>query len=251
MPGSTEPAAVNEGEELGTVVVLEQPAVETAVAAIETALDRGHLVSIAGRCTDAGGGLPAGRRHVLVKPDGHVAVHGRVGDEPDRRWTAVEGLRVSDVDGEVVVEPAAGEEDWQLSLESVDSVTTFAAAEMPGGSGERVTAGHAALRDRVLAQPDVVEPGFEPRATERQTPAGPVDLYGRDAAGRAVVVEIKAHRAGPAAVGQLDRYVVALSADLHVDAEVRGILVAPSATERTRELLDRRGYGFSRLALDE
>lgn len=39
------------------------------------------------------------------------------------------------------------------------------------------------LRQRNLADPDIVEEGFQPRATERETDAGTVDLYGTDAEG--------------------------------------------------------------------
>ena len=43
---------------------------------------------------------------------------------------------------------------------------------------------------------------------------------------------------------QLDRYVEALERDLHADAEVRGVLVAPSVTERAERLLAERGLEF-------
>lgn len=241
---------MSEGEEQETVETTRQPTSAAAVGAIETALDREHLVSIVGHCVEDGGEQPGGLRHVLVKPEGHVVVHGQAGADPDRRWTASGGLEVVQADGEVVVRPTEGGGNWQLALDHVESVTSFAAAGTAGATPDG-QGGHTALRDRLLAAPDLVEPGFEPLATERATPAGPIDLYGRDAEGRAVVVEVKADRAGPAAVGQLDRYVEALAADLHADAEVRGVLVAPSATQRTRQLLDRRDYGFSRIATGE
>jgi RecB family endonuclease NucS len=57
-------------------------------------------------------------------------------------------------------------------------------------------------------------------------------------------VGLKRRRVGPDAVGQLGRYVDALERDLHADAEVRGILVAPSVTERARRLLAEQGMEF-------
>jgi len=78
----------------------------------------------------------------------------------------------------------------------------------------------------------------------RATPAGAVDIYGGDADGRTVVVELKQRRVGPDAVGQVDRYVGALERDLHDDTEIRGILVAPSITDRARELLAEKGMEF-------
>ncbi|WP_323192963.1 endonuclease NucS domain-containing protein, partial [Halostella sp. PRR32] len=73
----------------------------------------------------------------------------------------------------------------------------------------------ADLKERVLERPALVEPGLRPLATERDTPAGPVDVYAEAADGQPVVVELKRDRAGPDAVSQLARYVDALAADLH------------------------------------
>jgi hypothetical protein len=89
-----------------------------------------------------------------------------------------------------------------------------------------------------------VESGFRPLATERETSAGAVDVYGEDREGRTVVLELKRRRVGPDAVGQLVRYVEALRRELHTDAEVRGVLVAPSVTDRARELLGEEGLEF-------
>jgi RecB family endonuclease NucS len=127
------------------------------------------------------------------------------------------------------------------------------------------------LRTRILERPELVEPGFEPRETERPSSAGPMDVFGVDADGNPVVVELKRRRVGPDAVGQLARYVRALreelgiegdetgtdesdvAGDLDADAaatadsattelEVRGVLVAPSITDRAAERLADRGF---------
>jgi hypothetical protein len=45
-------------------------------------------------------------------------------------------------------------------------------------------------------------------------------------------------------VGQLSRYVAALERDLHADTEVRGVLAAPSVTDRARRLLREEGLEF-------
>lgn len=103
---------------------------------------------------------------------------------------------------------------------------------------------HAAVLARILDDPTLVEPGFRPLATERETDVGPVDLYGTDPDGRHVVVEVKTVRAGPDAVSQLSRYVEALARDLHADATVRGVLVAPSITDRARDMATRRDLGL-------
>jgi len=184
-----------------------------------------------------------------------VVVHGRTGVAPSHQSAAGDDLDVSPGEGclRIGIGGAA-----RIDVEAIELVARFDLEEAETGEAdEGGTNGgdvgrddHAALRDRLLADPDLVEPGFRPLSTERGTAAGPVDLYGRDAEGRAVVVEVKAHRAGPAAVGQLDRYVDALRRDLHAETVVRGVLVAPSATERTRALLGERGYAFSAVSTE-
>lgn len=230
------------------VGVLRRPTPTAAVEAIEEHLSGGTAVAIIGECLLQGGGASAGDlgtpavRHVLVKPDGAVVVHGGTGVAPARAIAAGDDFSAS-ADGEMLRIQAG--DPAMIDVSRVDFLAGAMLDDAPGEGGDDVGSGaHASLRDRLLAEPDLVEPGFRPLSTERETSAGPVDVYGRDADGRAVVVEVKAHRAGPGAVGQLDRYVDALGSDLHAQAEVRGVLVAPSATARTRTLLEERGYAF-------
>ena len=125
-----------------------------------------------------------------------------------------------------------------------ETVTHAAAFDGTDPEDLALTGTEADLKDRILEDPALVEAGFTPLATERETPAGAVDIYGEDDAGRTVVVELKRRRVGPDAVGQLDRYVGALRRDLHADTDVRGILIAPSVTDRARQLLAEKGLEF-------
>lgn len=230
-----------EGEDGPTVLVRPEPA--AAAAAVREALAAGRAVSLAGPCEvetavdRPDGAADARRRHVLAKPDGTLVVHGGAGADPVATLDAPDGLEAeAAADG---LRVGAADAGW-VGFEAVE---LLAPVPLAAGAATDGTAGaHASLRERLLEEPGLVAPGFTPLATERQTPAGPVDLFGRDADGRAVVVEVKAHRAGPAAVGQLERYVSALRRDLHADAAVRGVLVAPSATDRARRLLADRGF---------
>jgi RecB family endonuclease NucS len=52
-----------------------------------------------------------------------------------------------------------------------------------------------------------------------------------------VIIELKRRRVGPDTVGQLTRYVDAVGRDLPVGTTPRGILVAPSLTDRAERLL--------------
>ena len=231
---------------------LAHPDPDSAADLIERGIEAGALVTLFGRCRvdydgRATSTLGPGDRHVMLKPDGAALVHTDEGQQPVN-WQppgCAHAVRVDD--GTLVVESERSTPDEEL-LVSFDSIDHAAAFDVTDGSDLSLSGTEEDLRERILDDPDLVEPSFTPLATERSTPAGAVDIYGEDDDGRTVVVELKRRRVGPDAVGQLDRYVDALARDLHDDAEVRGILVAPSVTDRARDLLARKGLEFVSLS---
>ncbi|AFZ73684.1 endonuclease NucS [Natronobacterium gregoryi] len=234
------------------VDTLEHPSLESARDAIVDGIDRGALVTIFGRCSvdyegRASSRLGIGDRHVLLKPDGTALVHTDEGQQPVN-WQPpgcehlvwCESNQNSD---RLVLESVRSTPDERLlvGFRDVFQVAAFSGSD----ETELALSGtEEDLRKRILDEPDLLESGFTPLATERVTPAGAVDVYGEDSAGRAVVVELKRRRVGPDAVSQLRRYVDALERDLHADATVRGILVAPSVTDRAQRLLVEHGLEF-------
>ena len=230
------------------VETLSYPDPETARDLVARAVDRGALVTLFGRCTveydgRASSSLGPGDRHVTLKPDGAALVHTDEGQQPVN-WQPPgcdHSVAVADGALELLSERATPEETLSVTFETVAHAAAFDVTDPEELS---LTGTEADLKDRILADPELVESGFTPLATERETPAGAVDIYGEDAAGRTVVVELKRRRVGPDAVGQLDRYVDALERDLHAGTAVRGILVAPSVTDRARQLLAKKGLEF-------
>ncbi|MFB6149600.1 MAG: endonuclease NucS [Halobacteriales archaeon] len=230
------------------VRTVRHPDPETALDVVETGIDDGQLVTVFGRCTVEYDGratstLGPGDRHVMLKPDGTVLVHKREGQQPVN-WQppgCTHDPMVKDGVFRIHSRRTSPDEQLVVRFEEVIQVSAFVVSD----ANELSLAGtEEDLRERILEQPQLIEAGFSPLATERETPAGAVDIYGQDSDGNAVVVELKRRRVGPDAVGQLARYVDALDRDLHAEATVRGILVAPSVTDRARRLLDERGLEF-------
>jgi RecB family endonuclease NucS len=227
---------------------LTEPAVADAEAFVSGAVDRGALVTLFGRCTveydgRAASTLGPGDRHVMLKPDGAALVHTDEGQTPVN-WQppgSTHSCRADD--GSLLIESVRSSPEERLSI-AFSSVALAAAFDPTDGESIEVVGTEADLKRRILDEPALVEAGFVPLATERETPAGAVDVYGEDSEGRTVVLELKRRRVGPDAVGQLSRYVEALERDLHADAELRGVLVAPSVTERARALLAEKGLEF-------
>lgn len=242
------------GSTVGGARVLSDSDPDAATEFLAGAIDAGELVTVFGTCTvdydgRAASELGAGDRLLVVKPDGTTLVHAEAGQQPVN-WMPPPadvdvGRGAESDDGSLVVESrrSAPEESLVVRFSSVVHAAAFPVRDEESDS-PNVVGTEADLKERVLAEPDLVEPGFAPLATERETPAGAVDVYGQDREGRTVVLELKRRRVGPDAVGQLDRYVEALERDLHADAEVRGVLVAPSVTDRAEALLAEKGLEF-------
>jgi RecB family endonuclease NucS len=228
---------------------LTRPDSEVARDLVTAGIDAGALVTVVGRCRvdyegRAESTLAPGERHLMIKPDGSALVHTDEGQQPVN-WQPPDCEHAASlVDGDLLVESDRDSPDEHLAVR-FESILQASAFALTDEEDLALSGTEQDLRERVLETPDLVEPGFSPLATERGTPAGAVDVYGEDADGRTVVVELKRRRVGPDAVGQLSRYVEALERDLHAETELRGILVAPSVTDRARRLLAERGLAFS------
>ncbi len=227
---------------------LTDPAADPARGLIATGVQTDALVTVFGRCTveyegRARSELGPGDRHLMLKPDGTALVHTNTDQKPVN-WQPPGGEHTVTATDELVKitsTRSSPAERLQVSFQSVAHVGVFDGTD----EADLALAGtEADLRERILDTPDLIETGFQPQAIERETAAGAVDIYGRDAAGRTVVVELKRRRVGPDAVGQLNRYVNALNRELHAEADIRGILAAPSVTDRAHRLLAENGLEF-------
>lgn len=228
---------------------LESPSLQTAATLVTEGLRAGELVTMFGSCRVEYDGratstLESGNRHVLLKPDGTALVHTATGQQPVNWQPPGCTHTVTMVDGELVVtsERETPAEQLILWFESLEHVGSFQVADEP--EGVSLVGTEADLSERLLENPSLLGAGFRPLATERETTAGAIDIYGTDSEGRTVVVELKRRRVGPDAVSQLRRYVDALRRELHTDAEIRGILVAPSVTDRATSLLEQHDLEF-------
>ena len=248
------------------VTALRHPAPRDALRAVEEAVAFDDLVTLFGTCTvdyrgRAASRLESGDRHVMVKPDGTVLVHSGGGHQPVN-WQPPGATHEAYLDdGDLVLRSERSSPEEQLVVR-FSRLRHVAAFDVRDPAELSLSGTHDDLVERLLADPGLLEPGFQPVETERRTSAGAIDVYGEDAEGRPVVVEVKRSRVGPDAVGQLRRYVDALAREL-ADAEdggtragdggidgegVRGVLVAPSVTDPALDLLDADGFAFVSLA---
>ncbi|SEH36682.1 hypothetical protein SAMN05192561_10151 [Halopenitus malekzadehii] len=259
------------------VTTRHDPSHREALWELESAFDRGALITVFGACSveyrgRAASSLGPGDRLLILKPDGAALVHTDEQRTPVN-WQPPGSTHHAAVrDGRLRVRSERSSPDETLIVR-FSTVHQLSAMAVTGGRDLAVTGSEADLRRRILADPALIEPGFEPTAIERDSAAGPMDVFGVDAAGTPVVLELKRRRVGPSAVSQLGRYVDAVAeersaaataddpdsddpdaadsgtaADASDTDRVRGILVAPSITDRAAELLADRG--FEHVALD-
>ncbi|KTG11055.1 recombinase RecB [Haloprofundus marisrubri] len=233
-------------------MTLSRPTHREVLWQTEDAFERGDMITLFGRCTveydgRAASTLGLGNRLVILKPDGAALVH------TDEKRTPVNWqppgsehhAAVRDGQFRIRSERTTPAETLDVRFEAVHQ---FSALSVTGGRDLDLQGSEEDLRQHILDDPELVESGFLPLATERETSAGPIDIYGEDDEGVAVAVELKRRRVGPSAAGQLQRYVAALREEFGDGATVRGILVAPSVTDRAAALLDQHGLEF--VALD-
>ncbi|WP_336023849.1 endonuclease NucS [Halobellus salinisoli] len=230
-----------------SATALHRPTHRDALGLLEAAFGDGRLVTVFGRCTvdydgRASSELGPGDRLVVCKPDGTILVHTDENRKPVNWQPPGCVHRASVRDGRLRIrsERSAPDERLDVGFERVEQVTAY---EVSDRSDLRLTGSEEDLRQRILDDPALVEAGFEPTATERETTAGPVDIFGGDDAGRPVVVELKRRRVGPSAASQLRRYVEAVDEEFP-DEGVRGLLVAPSVTDRAAALLEELDLEF-------
>ncbi|WP_020222705.1 endonuclease NucS domain-containing protein, partial [Halarchaeum acidiphilum] len=201
---------------------LVDPALAEAAAFVRDARDRRAFCTLLGRCHLAYDGRtrshagPADRL-VALKPDLTLLVHAADGPTPQNRLAA-DGVDIERDDEAVrlVATRESPDEELVVAFESIARASAMPVEKRD--ADVEVSGTEADLKERVLADPALVEDGFRALATERDTSAGPIDVFGRDRDGRPVAVELKKGRAGPDAASQLARYVDALERDLHADA---------------------------------
>ena len=232
---------------------LSNPSSPEALEYLQMGFEQNAMVTIVGGCTvdydgRATSHLPLGERLVILKPDGTLLVHRTEQHEPVN-WQppgCTHTARLNDDQEKLVVESVRSNPHEEITV-AFHTVLQLSLLELEDSPTLALEGSEEDLRQRILTNPDVLEEGFVAQMTERETAAGAIDIYGKDADDIPTVVELKRRRVGPDAAGQLNRYVNALRRELPVERSVRGILVAPSVTDRAERLLAEQGLEFTAL----
>ena len=230
------------------VVSLVSPQLTECRDLINDALAKQKVLLMAGNCTvnyegRAASKLTWGERVLIIKADGSVLLHRRLGYEPVNWQPAKCRFQTSLEEGKllrIVATRQKPKESLQLLFDDVAIVTTLSLADK-GEFAMHVT--EEQMKRAIMLDPSLVEPGLKLISEERKMgESGFTDVYAEDRDGRLVVIEIKRNAASREAALQLNRYVETLRK--RVTRPVRGILAAPELKSGTSTLLARLGYDF-------
>lgn len=231
------------------LLVLKNPTLTEAAAAIEKALGQKRTVIVAGKCKvlytgRAKSTLEAGERILVIKEDGSLLVHRPVGYEPVNWQPAGSVFHVQTKAD--AIEVHAVRQNPRENVRVIFYNVLMVSALSLNDSGEfSLYASEKEMHRAILRKPSLLEEGFTPISYEKKVEPGFVDVYGVDKNGRLVVVEVKRKTAGKEAVLQLAKYIDAIKSK--ADRELRGVLVAPSLGKDVQRMLVTLGLEFKAL----
>lgn len=81
------------------------------------------------------------------------------------------------------------------------------------------------IEDKLVEDPSLIEEGFQILKRQKKTDAGVIDLFGKDKNDKYTVVEVKSIRAIDSHIGQILRYLGAITIEMNIPFEqLRGII---------------------------
>jgi len=223
---------------------LSSPSPAAVVDAVKAAVRDGAMVTAQARCEveyegRTAGYLGPGDRVVMAKPDGTFLVHRPTNHKPVN-WMPGGSVtaRLSDGEAVLLARRTGPTERVEVRLLETYGLARFDADD---GATYMESGTEAEMHDYIEANPEALEEGLRVVEHERETKYGFVDFYAVDGDGVPVVVEVKRIQATLNHVDQLKRYVGLYD---ETNDAVRGMLVAPSASERVERALADAGLEF-------
>lgn len=238
---------------------------------------RSHLVQLVAACSirytgRAASTLDQGERLVILKPDGTLLVHTSQKSKPVN-WMppGANTFSVALEDDHVVL--VAERKKPHNETVKLTLLETRLLVALPLRDSEelvlRRTEGD--LHRLFFEHPELIEAGIAFHRGEKQTRRGPVDLWGTDADGARVLVEVKRSKAGIAEATQLWRYVEMERTGRYANGDdtpeagdvtasddngpsrprIRGILVAPGISDKAQAMLREHELEFLGIDWDE
>jgi hypothetical protein len=227
-------------------IIKENPSLEEAHDTIKSGISRKKTVIVVGSCTvnyegRASSELGLGERICIFKPDGSAQIH-RPRDSVPVNWQPPGSLFRTRHDDDGLLMRIFRRKANEVLEVRFKEIMMLAALDLVDVAAFNLYASEEDMKKAILLQPNLLEEGFRPIASEKPVEPGFIDILGRDSRNVLTVVEIKRKAADRDAVLQLRRYVNAFQTDAKM--EMRGIIVAPEMKKGAQKTLASLGLEF-------
>jgi len=231
-------------------VVLDNPKLSDAYAAIKSGISHRKIVVAAGMCSveyegRANSMLSPGERLAMFKPDGSALVH-RPKDYSPVNWQPPGSIFQTKLAEKGLTIRVYRQKDHEVMEVTFTAMKMVSILDLRDAGEFTLYASESDMQQAILAQPSLLEEGFRPITKEKTVDPGFIDILGVDKNNVLTVVELKRVKATKKAVLQLKKYMDVI--DLDSNRKVRAILVAPSLAEGAQEVLTSLGYEFKALS---
>jgi RecB family endonuclease NucS len=233
--------------------LLTGPSFEEAKDVLEEYISRPYVVQVSGLCSvnyqgRAKSKLDRGERLVIIKQDNAVLVHGPEKYQPKNWQPETDEFEIRIEDDELVLDSRRYDPKETVTIRFEDLEMVYV-TKMVDKSDLRVKGHEVDIHEAIEEEPDIVEDGLTVIDREKDTPAGFIDVFARDTDDRLVVIEVK-RNPDHNSVLQLNRYIKEIEKEFP-GRELRGILVAPKASDSVKEYLEERDLEFVEVAMED
>ncbi|PTD93372.1 endonuclease NucS [archaeon SCG-AAA382B04] len=230
------------------VVNIENPLNEKTDELIKKSLRKNRVIEIFGKCVieyegRASSHLGLGDRLILLKPDGTLLVHTKNQREPVNWQPPGSRHYCKTKDQKLVVISKRKSPEEKLVIEFFD-VFSISSLDLVDEEELELNRSEEEMGDLLVEKPWIIEKGFSVIKREKETELGYIDLFGEDDRGNKVIIELKRKRISLSAVSQLKRYYDSLK---NKYTNLRGLIVGPSVSEKSKNLLNEHGLEFVKL----
>lgn len=231
------------------LTVSVHPSLEKAEEIVRDALAQHRTLIVIGNCWvnysgRASSKLDPGERILIIKKDGSLLVHRSIGYEPVN-WQPPGCMFSVNIRNSLLEIQAVRRRPPEKVQVYFDRLHLISSLRLKDSGEFALYASEHDMQKAILLKPSLLEEGFKPISFEKKIEPGFLDLYGVDADGNLVVVELKRRTAGKEAVLQLARYIDVIKGK--ADRKVRGILAAPAIAKEARRTLESLKLEFKAL----
>jgi len=198
------------------------------------------FVDYLGRATSK---LTKGKRLILIKGDGSIAIHQNRLVKPTNYMVNTRiGCELTEGTLLVKANKQKPAEKLTISFENIHDLKRY---EIEATNDLRLSGSEKDLNEILMQDLSMIEPGLKAINQQQCFRKGICDIIAEDKKGNLVVIELKRRQADFAGVTQLQRYM--LQVEKLKNIKTRGILLAPSIRKNALELLEQLGLEFAKL----